>query len=198
MSFYSFVPSEAEELKSDQHDYDKRRRRAKPPKFEAKANPLACFYTSDLRGKLGLVGRLSNKKHLTLLIRQGKSKTSIGFYPKNSYMLYSLYEPQEGELWSPDPLFNPDKPSSIYREKMDNGQCEIFNHIFQCDKCKIMDGNTSSSCKNVGQCEIFDRFECPTGDKYRLIANETTHNCITWLLNVFPGIKNQLIALELI
>ena len=140
-----------------------------------------------------------------MLIRQGKTNsqgltnTSIGFYPKDGNMFYSLREPQKGELWSPDPLFKhgTDLDSSIYRETMDENQCEKFNNIFNCINCKIMDGNTSSSCENAGKCEEFDRFVCPTDDKYRLIANESTHNCITWLLKVFPNIKNQLTAYEL-
>jgi hypothetical protein len=145
------------------------------------------------------LGFFSNQRHLTIVIEQRGTSTSIGFYPKGGNMSASVFVHTGGELWSPDPLFNGssiplhNKNDVEIRVPMTRKQCKSFNNIFRINarKCRLIDGTTSSLCKSGEDCTKLDRFECPDPIKnYSLLAPSGYDNCITWLKHIFPELAH--------
>jgi hypothetical protein len=208
MSIHYFIAAEATPLLESDETYGKRKSDVQPPSFrpaltnnKVDANgAFATFYQSPLKGKLGVLGLFSSQRHLTVVIEQGdeqgEGRTSIGFYPINGNMSKSVFCHTDGELWSPDPLFNKnsvrlcDVNDVEIRVPMTVQQCESFNDIFRKNEgeCRLIDGTTSSLCKSGEDCTKLDRFECPDHTKnYSLFASAVGYdNCITWLKHIFP------------
>jgi len=203
MSIHYFIADEATPLLKTDPTYGIRKSSVQPPSFrpawknnKVDANgAFATFYQSPLKGKLGVLGLFSSQRHLTVVIEQGGRRTSIGFYPTDGNMSASVFFHTDGELWSPDPLFNKnsvplcDVNDVEIRVPMTRKQCKSFNGIFRKNarECRLIDGTTSSLCKSGEDCTKLDRFECPDPTKnYSLLAPVGYVNCITWLKHIFP------------
>jgi hypothetical protein len=204
MSWTQFIAAEAVSLSRHDPEYEQRKKHKQPPNFKAAfkhrqngwytdtKGAFATFYQSPLQGKLGVLGKFSKQQHLTVVIEQGKTKTSIGFYPKGGNLAVSVFKHMDGELWSPDPLFNSESKSLGLKIPMNGEQCTRFNRIFRLNahKCRLIDGATSSLCLPGMDCTKLDRFECPDPRNYSLFGWGGYDNCITWLIHLFPRLKN--------
>ena len=214
MSFIQFAAAEATSLSRQAPTYEERKKIVQPPKFKPgkhrnrknhrwytdEKGAVATFYQSPLQGKLGILGQISTRKHLTVVIEQGDTLTSIGFYPKGGNLTASVFKHMDGELWSPDPLYNKDSVPLYNKESvrlplripMTKTQCTRFNNVFRsrAGKCRLIDGNTSSLClAETKDCTELDRFECPDVRNYSLLGLGNYDNCITWLEKVFPSLS---------
>lgn len=201
MSIHQFIAAEAVPLPDTDATYTGRKATVQPPSFrpalkngkEDKNGAFATFFQSPLKGKLGVLGLFSSQRHLTVVIVQGESRTSIGFYPKGGNMSASVFFHTKGELWSPDPLLDDNSVDTGIRIPMTRRQCKAFNNIFRKNarECRLIDGNTSSLCTPGEDCTKLDRFECPDPTKnYSLLAPSGYDNCITWLKHIFPELRH--------
>lgn len=134
-----------------------------------------------------LLNSKSFPEHIGIkIIKSGKKPIIFGFYPKGGYMKTSVFYPQKGEIWTPDPYLKKGNYRTLSETKLTGPQAKKLRNIINKDNCNLKKGSTGI------------RLECPTTSYYTMIPTRFSankYNCRTYVTTLFPDFEKKLPSL---